>query len=66
MAAAVGTITAPAQADQIIRNDQADIVQFAREMLRDPYGPMRAAPSGTPERAPASAAGEGVKHTVAS
>jgi 2,4-dienoyl-CoA reductase-like NADH-dependent reductase (Old Yellow Enzyme family) len=41
--AAVGMITAPAQADQIIRNGQADIVFLAREMLRDPYWPLRAA-----------------------
>jgi hypothetical protein len=31
-------ITAPAQADQIIRNDEADVVLPTREMLRDPYG----------------------------
>ena len=41
--AAVGMITAPAQADQIIRNDQADLVVLAREMLRDPYWPLHAA-----------------------
>jgi len=41
--AAVGMITAPAQADQIIRNDQADIVLLAREALRDPYWPLHAA-----------------------
>jgi len=41
--AAVGMITAPAQADQIIRNGQADIVLLAREMLRDPYWPAHAA-----------------------
>jgi 2,4-dienoyl-CoA reductase-like NADH-dependent reductase (Old Yellow Enzyme family) len=35
--AAVGMITAPTQADQIIRDDQADLVLLAREMLRDPY-----------------------------
>ena len=40
---AVGLITAPAQADQIIRNAQADLVLLAREMLRDPYWPLRAA-----------------------
>ena len=40
---AVGMITAPAQADQIIRSGQADVVLLAREMLRDPYWPMRAA-----------------------
>jgi 2,4-dienoyl-CoA reductase-like NADH-dependent reductase (Old Yellow Enzyme family) len=43
MTAAVGMITSPAQADQIIRNGEADIVLLAREMLRDPYWPLRAA-----------------------
>jgi 2,4-dienoyl-CoA reductase-like NADH-dependent reductase (Old Yellow Enzyme family) len=41
--AAVGMITAPAQADQIVRNGQADIVLLAREFLRDPYWPAHAA-----------------------
>jgi 2,4-dienoyl-CoA reductase-like NADH-dependent reductase (Old Yellow Enzyme family) len=41
--AAVGMITAPAQADQIVRNCQADIVLLAREFLRDPYWPAHAA-----------------------
>jgi 2,4-dienoyl-CoA reductase-like NADH-dependent reductase (Old Yellow Enzyme family) len=40
---AVGMITQPAQADCIIRTQQADLVLLAREMLRDPYWPMRAA-----------------------
>ena len=40
---AVGLITEPAQADAIIRSGQADIVLLAREMLRDPYWPLRAA-----------------------
>ena len=40
---AVGMITEPKQADDIIRNGQADIVLLAREMLRDPYWPMHAA-----------------------
>ena len=43
MTAAVGMITDPAQADQIIRNGQADMVYVAREMLRDPYWPVHAA-----------------------
>jgi 2,4-dienoyl-CoA reductase-like NADH-dependent reductase (Old Yellow Enzyme family) len=43
LTAAVGFITSPAQADQIIRNDQADLVLLAREMLRDPYWPLHAA-----------------------
>lgn len=40
---AVGLITSPAQADQIVRNDQASLVLLAREMLRDPYWPLHAA-----------------------
>ncbi len=39
---AVGMITAPAQADHILRSGQADMVIMAREMLRDPYWPLRA------------------------
>ncbi len=41
--AAVGMITAPEQADQIVRSGQADMVFLARELLRDPYWPLRAA-----------------------
>jgi 2,4-dienoyl-CoA reductase-like NADH-dependent reductase (Old Yellow Enzyme family) len=41
--AAVGMITAPAQADCIVRTGQADMVFLAREVLRDPYWPLRAA-----------------------
>ena len=40
---AVGMITDPHQADEIIRKGQADIVLLAREMLRDPYWPLHAA-----------------------
>jgi 2,4-dienoyl-CoA reductase-like NADH-dependent reductase (Old Yellow Enzyme family) len=40
---AVGLITAPAQADHVIRSGQADLVLLARELLRDPYWPLRAA-----------------------
>ena len=40
---AVGMITSPAQADHIIRTGQADAVFLAREFLRDPYWPLRAA-----------------------
>ncbi len=39
----VGFITAPEQADHVIRTGQADMVLLAREMLRDPYWPLRAA-----------------------
>jgi len=41
--AAVGMITAPAQADHIVRTGQADLVMLARELLRDPSWPLRAA-----------------------
>lgn len=37
---AVGMITQPAQADQIIRSGQADVVFLARQFLRDPYWPL--------------------------
>ena len=40
---AVGLITEPAQADAIVRNGEADVVLLARELLRDPYFPRRAA-----------------------
>ena len=40
---AVGMITTPAQADGIIRSGQADLILMAREFLRDPYFPLRAA-----------------------
>ena len=40
---AVGLITEPEQADEIIRGGRADLVLLAREFLRDPYWPMRAA-----------------------
>jgi 2,4-dienoyl-CoA reductase-like NADH-dependent reductase (Old Yellow Enzyme family) len=40
---AVGMITDPAQADAIVSTDQADLVLLARELLRDPYWPRRAA-----------------------
>lgn len=41
--AAVGMITAPQQADHIIRTGQADCVVLARQLLREPYWPLRAA-----------------------
>ena len=40
---AVGLITTPQQADEIVRNGQADLVLMAREFLRDPYFPLHAA-----------------------
>jgi 2,4-dienoyl-CoA reductase-like NADH-dependent reductase (Old Yellow Enzyme family) len=51
--AAVGEITAPAQADHIIRTGQADMVLLAREFLRHPYWPLHAAQAlGYPARVP--------------
>ncbi len=43
LTAAVGLITEPKQADNIIREGRADFVALARELLRDPYWPLRAA-----------------------
>jgi len=40
---AVGLITSPQQADDIITSGRADCVLLARELLRDPYWPLRAA-----------------------
>ena len=43
LTAAVGLITAPEQAEQIINTGQADAVLLAREFLRDAYWPLHAA-----------------------
>src|SRR5205085_4591007 len=43
MTGAVGMITSPIQAEQIIATGQADAILIARELLRDPYWPLRAA-----------------------
>ena len=40
---AVGMITSPIQAEHILVTEQADAVIIARELLRDPYWPLRAA-----------------------
>ena len=40
---AVGIITAPQQAEEILANEQADVIIMAREFLRDPYLPLHAA-----------------------
>jgi 2,4-dienoyl-CoA reductase-like NADH-dependent reductase (Old Yellow Enzyme family) len=40
---AVGMITEPGQAEEILRSGRADLVLLAREMLRDPYWPLHAA-----------------------
>lgn len=41
--AAIGFITSPEQAEQIVRTEQADMVLLARELLRNPYWPLYAA-----------------------
>ena len=40
---AVGIITEPRQAEQILAEGKADVVLLARAMLRDPYWPLHAA-----------------------
>ncbi len=40
---AVGLITQPEQAESILERGDADIILLARELLRDPYWPRRAA-----------------------
>ncbi len=41
--AAVGLITTPELADEIVRNGRADLVTLGRELLRHPYWPLDAA-----------------------
>jgi 2,4-dienoyl-CoA reductase-like NADH-dependent reductase (Old Yellow Enzyme family) len=41
--AAVGLITSATQADHVLRTGQADLIVMARQLLRDPYWPLRAA-----------------------
>jgi 2,4-dienoyl-CoA reductase-like NADH-dependent reductase (Old Yellow Enzyme family) len=43
MTGAVGLITEPAQAEEILREGRADLVFLARQLLRDPYWPLHAA-----------------------
>ncbi len=40
---AVGLITEPQQANEIVTSGNADVVMLARELLRDPHWPLRAA-----------------------
>ena len=40
---AVGMLTDPAQAEQVLADGSADVVLLARELLRDPHWPLRAA-----------------------
>jgi 2,4-dienoyl-CoA reductase-like NADH-dependent reductase (Old Yellow Enzyme family) len=42
---AVGLITEPAQAEEIVSTGQADAILIGREFLRDPYWPLHAARS---------------------
>ena len=51
---AVGLITGAAQAEQVVAGGAADVVLLARELLRDPYFPRRAARAlGVEPEAPA-------------
>src|SRR5262249_25471401 len=43
LTAAVGMITEPKHADEIVRTGKAALVYLAREFLRDPYWPAHAA-----------------------
>jgi 2,4-dienoyl-CoA reductase-like NADH-dependent reductase (Old Yellow Enzyme family) len=43
LTAAVGLITEPLAADEIVRSGQADAVLLGREHMRDPHFTMRAA-----------------------
>jgi 2,4-dienoyl-CoA reductase-like NADH-dependent reductase (Old Yellow Enzyme family) len=43
MTGAVGHLTAPEQADHVVRSGQADLVLLGRQLLREPYFPLRAA-----------------------
>jgi 2,4-dienoyl-CoA reductase (NADPH2) len=43
LTSAVGLITEPAQAEAVVASGQADLVQLARAMLRDPYWTLHAA-----------------------
>jgi 2,4-dienoyl-CoA reductase-like NADH-dependent reductase (Old Yellow Enzyme family) len=42
---AVGLITTPEMAEEIVRNGRADVVALGRELLRSPYWPLQAARS---------------------
>lgn len=43
MSAAVGLITTPQEAEEVLEKEQADIILLGREMLRNPYFPLEAA-----------------------
>lgn len=53
LTAAVGMITEPLQADEILRTGKADLALLARAFLRNPYWPLHAAQAlGVPVDAP--------------
>ena len=66
MTGAVGLITEPEQADEIVTGGDADLVFLARELLREPYWALKAAARAgrasrrwpTPVRLRGQAAGE--------
>ena len=41
--AAVGLITSPRQAEEVVASGAADVVLLGRELLRAPYWPLHAA-----------------------
>jgi 2,4-dienoyl-CoA reductase-like NADH-dependent reductase (Old Yellow Enzyme family) len=43
LTSAVGLITSPEEAEQILDKEQADLIVIARQFLRDPYFPLHAA-----------------------
>jgi 2,4-dienoyl-CoA reductase-like NADH-dependent reductase (Old Yellow Enzyme family) len=43
MTGAVGLITTSEQAENILASQQADVIFFARQLLREPYFPLHAA-----------------------
>lgn len=49
---AVGMIISPLHAEEILQNERADLIFLARELLRDPYWPRRAAMELKTEIAP--------------
>ena len=54
MTGAVGLITDPHQAEDILQAGRADLIIMARQLLRDPYWPLHAAQAlGDAENAPA-------------
>ena len=40
---AVGMLESPPLAEEVLKNGQADLIALGRELLRNPYWPLRAA-----------------------